>query len=111
MRIAWLTFILLALPLQAWPDDSAKLKAAKAVVDRELPARCERIRLLGEMRGRKPGSTEWLEVKRKLDENIAKTDADRIARGTQFIGEGLDAEDTKALETHYRAAPSRCRRE
>lgn len=107
-RIAWFAIVFLALPLPAWPEESAKLKAAKTAVDRELPARCERSALILKMRGTKPGSPEWLEIKRKLDVNVAKTDADRIARGTQSIAAGLDAQDTKALETYYYDVAKRC---
>lgn len=111
IRIAWFAIVFFALALPAWPEESAKLKAAKTVVDRELPARCERGALIRKMRGTKPGSPEWLEVKRQLDVNIAKTDADRIVRGTQSIAEGLDAQETKALETYYYEVEKRCPKE
>ena len=106
--VAALALVLFALPLRAGSEESAKLAAAKAVVDRELPLRCERVALIQTMQGRKPGSPEWLEIKRKLDANIAKTDADRVAHGTQSIAEGLDAQETKALEAYYAEAPGRC---
>jgi hypothetical protein len=111
IRIAWLAIVLLAVPLPARPEESAKLQAAKTVVDRELPARCERGALIRALRGAKPGSPEWLEIKRKLDVNIAKTDADRIAHGTQSIAEGLDAQETKALEAYYYEVEKRCPKE
>jgi hypothetical protein len=111
MRAAWLAILLFGLALRAESEESAKLEAAKAVVDRELPARCERVALIETLRGSKPGSPERLEIKRKLDANIAKTDADRIARGTQSIAEGLDAQETGALEAYYNHAPKRCPKE
>jgi len=111
MRKAWFAIILFALPLPAWPEESAKLKAAKAVVDRELPARCERGALILKMHGTKAGSPEWLEIKHKMDVNIAKTDADRIVRGTQLLREDLDAQETKALETYYYEVDKRCPKE
>lgn len=111
MRIAWFAIVFFALPLPAWSQDSPKLKAAKATVDRELPARCERGALIRQIRGAKPGSPEWLEIKRKLDASIAKTDASRIVRGRQSIEEGLDARETKALETYYYEVAKRCPKE
>jgi hypothetical protein len=49
----------------------------------------------------------WIAILRKMDANIASTDADRIVRGTQSIAEGLDAQDTKALTTYYDEATNR----
>ncbi|MEO5953315.1 MAG: hypothetical protein ABIQ44_12690 [Chloroflexia bacterium] len=100
--------LLMALPLTAWPEDSDKLKAAKADVDRELPARCERVGLIREMHRWKPGSAEWLNAKQKMDQNIAKTDAKRKARDKTSIGEDLDAAETKVFQTYYYEATKRC---
>jgi hypothetical protein len=108
MRTALLAVALVLLPSAAWPGDSPKLKAAKATVDRELPARCERSALIRELRLHKAGTPEWLAIKRKLDASSALTDADRIARGTESIAEDLGAEETQALSGYYYDVMKRC---
>lgn len=66
------------------------------------------LTLIRELRLHKPGSPEWLAIKRKLDASGAMTDADRIARETDSIAEGLGADETEALHAYFYDVMKRC---
>ena len=99
MRKALLAAIVVAaFPIAVHAEDSPKLKAAKAEVDHDLPARCKRADLSVKLQAAQPpGSAEWLEIKKQLNA-MARNES---VRGVGAIAEGLDTDDTKSLETYY----------
>jgi hypothetical protein len=106
MRKALLAIVVLAaFPIALHAEDSAKLKAAKAEVDRDLPQRCERAALTLKLQSQPRGSQEWTDTKKQIK---AKTDA---VHGVGAVAAGLDAEDTKALDDYYYDVMKNCPKE
>ena len=105
MRKALLAIVVAAFPIVLHAEDSEKLKAAKAEVDRGLTPRCERASLTLKLQGLPRGSQEWNETKKQI-----KTKTDSV-RGVGALAAGLDADDTKAIDDYYSDVMKNCPKE